>query len=181
MQLGATLKAGALTVGQEYVIEVSATPDAGQGFRFTGRRSVPPLLQLKVPASVRVPQAGRSRDYMRPPYEMQLRNGQGQVRFTLASAPKPGDAIVLNFTAYIESGDKKHTWLVRKRGQVALKPGAKLEPLPVGRGAWQDMSTLALGDEAVSFKLPDKDGNVLDLNTYLGKKNVVLLTSRAHW
>lgn len=181
VQFTAVLKADALTVGQEYVLEVSATPDAAQGFSFTGRRSVAPILQLKVSDSVRVSGPGRSRDYLRPPYELQLPGGKGQVRFTLTSAPKPRDAILLNFAGYIQSADKKHTWLVRKRGMVALKPGATLEALPAGRGEWQDASTLALGDKAVAFKLPDKDGKVLDLNTYLGKKNIILLTYRAHW
>lgn len=180
VKLTAKLTADSLVVGQEYVLEVVAEPNAEKGYAFTGKRTPEPILQLRVPGCIERAKT-RNREFLRSPYELKLDGGRGQVRFTLASKPSPGDAIILSLTCYVETDEKGSARLVRRRGRIALKPGAWLTPVPIGRGDWQETSTFALGDQASSFKLPDKDGKILDLDDYLGKKNVLLVMYRAFW
>ena len=76
-----------------------------------------------------------NKEYLRSPFELKLDDGQAKIRFTLASQPKPGDTIVLNLTCYVETDEKGSARLVRRRGRVALKPGARLSKVMISVSA----------------------------------------------
>lgn len=179
----ATLGAGGIQVGQTYTVNVTAQVNPRSGYSLAGRRGgIPMVLQMKAPASIELTQANVKRgEHLRPPYEVTVDGGSRQVQFRVKSAPKPGDALVINLVGYVESADKKSAWMIRRRGSVEIKPGAKLVEEPATKSDWQENSTLAIGDEAPAFSLPDKDNKRHGLAKFKGKKNVLVFTYRAFW
>ena len=178
----ATLGAGTIQVGQTYTVNVTAQVNSRSGYSLAGRRPIPMVLQMKAPASIELTQARVTRgEHLRPPYEVTVDDGRRAIRFRVKSAPKPGDALVINLVGYVESVDKKSAWMIRRRGTIEIKPGAKLVEEPATRSDWQESSTLAIGDDAAAFNLPDKDGKRHGLRKFKGKKNVLVITYRAFW
>ena len=178
----ATLGAGHIQVGQTYTVDVTAQVNPRSGYSLAGRRPIPMVLQMKAPASIELTPANvKGGEHLRPPYEVTVDGGRRQVRFRVKSAPKPGDALVINLVGYVESADKKNAWMIRRRGTIKIKPGARLVEEPATRSDWQESSTLAIGDDAPAFSLPDKDGKRHGLSQFKGKKNVLVVTYRANW
>ena len=181
--LAARLNSSSLDVGQEHSIDLMAMANPIRGFLMS---SPPPILQISAPECVGeiIEQEKKFKtdraEHLRPPFEQLLEPGRRRIHFNLASPPGPNDAIELMVSCYVKSADGELR-LIRRRGRVALSPGSELEPTLVGRAQWQDTSTLALGDKATSFRLPDNEGNVVDLEEYAGKKNVLLVTYQCFW
>ena len=180
----ASLPAERIEVGGTYTIDVIAEANEAKGYRLAGltRKPVPFLLQMKVPASIELtPAKVQKGEHIRAPHEVPVENGRRQVEFRVKSPVGPDDAVVINLVGYVETAAKDQAWLVRRRGQVTIRPGATLIPEPADRNDWHDASNLTIGARAVPFKLPDKDGKIYDLEQDLGRKNIILITYRAFW
>ena len=175
----ASLSAERIEVGQTYTIDVVARPNPG--YHLAGP-PVPLLLQMDVPASIELtPAKVKKGEHIRAPYEVTVEDGRRQVEFRVKSPLGPDDAVLINLVGYVETTAKDQAWLVRRRGRVAIRPGATLIPERADRNDWHDTANLTIGARAVPFKLPDKDGRIYDLEQHLGRKNIILITYRAFW
>lgn len=175
----ASLSAERIEVGQTYTIDVVARPNPG--YHIAGK-PVPLLLQMDVPASIELtPAKVQKGEHIQAPYEVTVEDGRRQVEFRVKSPVGPDDTVLINLVGYVASTAKDQAWLVRRRGRVAIRPGAKLILERANRNDWHDDTNLTIGDRAVPFKLPDKDGKIYDLEEHLGRKNIILITYRAFW
>ena len=54
--------------------------------------------------------------------------------------------------------------------------------VPATTSKWGvDEKLLQIGDKATDFVLPRADGSEVALEPYLGEKNIIVTTYRAHW
>lgn len=175
---------GTLAVGAEARIVIDL--DLGQAS--AAEAGIPaPILQLDVPPSVQL--AGREltdlkelarNQFMSEPYERLLQELPATVAFTLLSAPATDATIGINVIGYLrtEDGDV----FLRRRLELPLRAGAAAEPGSADDSSWgRDDALLAIGDRAALFDLPRADGSRVALEQYLGDKNIVVTTYRAHW
>jgi len=94
---------------------------------------------------------------------------------------KPGDTLKVKATCCI-FGSKTVMMVIPQKAAIAVKEGKKMTPIKEesqpGKPAKPeegDARMLKIGDKAPEFSLKDQDGNLAELKSYLGKKNVVLI------
>ena len=83
---------------------------------------------------------------------------------------------------YLTTDPAANGWFARRRLALPVKGGAVAKQVDANESNWgRDDKLLQIGSKAVPFNLPKADGEKLALETYLGKKNIVVLTYRAFW
>jgi len=94
---------------------------------------------------------------------------------------KPGDNIKVKATCKI-FGSKTFTMVIPEKAPKDVKEEKKMTPvkeeqLPSkpAKPEEGDAKMLKIGDKAPEFSLKDQDGNLVELKSFLGKKNVVLV------
>ena len=81
-----------------------------------------------------------------------------------------------------EDGTEGELVFVRRRVDVPLTPGAKVESATESRRSnWGVNGTLQIGDKAEPFELPRADGTTLALADRLGTAPLIVTTHRAYW
>lgn len=149
-----------------------------------------PMIQLDVPASVRL--TGRHlktfrelsrNEFIQEPYEMLLQEQTTQIPFEIVGEPKSGDSIGVNVLAYIRpGGDGSKDYFLRRRYEIPVAVDGEGEEVAATKSDWgTDEKLLQLGDKVSNFTLPRPDGTSFSLSEYIGKKNIIVSTYRAHW
>jgi hypothetical protein len=153
---------------------------------FVGEQIKTPIVQVAVPKGAKLKgdvlsgrRALSRNEFMRAPYEVVLKESPTRIEFEVVSTPADGAKFELNILAYA-SGSAGHRF-VRHRLAVPFGPGAKSTATESTRSTWGDDTTLQLGDPAAAFSLSSSDGSTVNLADYLGKKNIIVTTYRAHW
>ena len=182
----AKLTADTLEVGESYDIAIEVKLKEGWSASDSG---IPkPMLQIDVPKSVKL--TGKvlrdfrelsKNEFLQAPYERLIEGGQATVNFKLAKAPGADDRIALNVMAYVSDDPKNNAYFVRRRVELPLKPNAVGEAGNAANSNWGVERVLQIGDKAKLFSLPQADGKKIKLRSYLGKKNILITTYRAHW
>jgi hypothetical protein len=147
-----------------------------------------PFLQLDVPSSVRL--GGRrlstydelaKNEFLMEPYERLLEEPVTAIPFELVSKPSKGEVIGINLVAYVRSGEGR-AFFLRRRFELALEPGAEATEVAPDVSSWgPDGQLLQIGSKAPGLVLPDAGGGEVALDDYLGEKNLIVTTYRAHW
>ena len=157
--VSAVIRAEALEIGGRYDIELNV--EVNTDWSASGAGIPTPLLQIKVPASARLvgkvltDQRALSRnEYLRAPYERQLKSKATKIPFTLERKPDADDHFVLNVLAYVSSADKARSRFVRRRLRIALSPHAAAQQLPSDASDSGVTDHLQIGDTAAPFNLP---------------------------
>lgn len=185
-EVSARIGADRLVVGESYemIIDISLR----DGYSASAAGIPAPLLQIEVPSCVvlkgkvlRGRQELARNEYLQEPFERMLLELPARIGFDLKKKPGPNDAFGLNILAYVGATSGDDAFFVRRRLNLKVAGGAKAEVGESGVSTWGKEKLLQLGDEAAPFKLPKADGKQVDLADYLGKKNVIVTTYRAHW
>ena len=186
----ARIEAESLEVGEEYDIVLTTTYGDGWGVttKAVGRRPIQPFLQILVPdcaeLSGRVLKTHRElsrNEFISEPFERQLRDATERIRFKLVRKPAKGEYFALNLTAYLSKDGGDDSWFIRRRLKLRLTPKAAAKQVKPRRSDWGTEKLWQIGDKAESFALPTADGQTVSLSDYLGKKNIIISTYRAHW
>jgi hypothetical protein len=186
VRVSAHVDAETLVVGNEYKIVFEAQFKDGWSGGKAGISA--PFLQIDVPSSIEL--TGRElktfkelsrNDFIQEPYERLVRESPLEVGFKLIKKPDPNEPFGLNFVTYASpaSGDDAH--FIRRRLSLPVAPKATAESVEPTLSNWGPDGLLQIGDKAAPFSLPQADGKKVALGQYLGKKNVVVTTYRAHW
>jgi hypothetical protein len=146
------------------------------------------IVQVKAPPSVKL-LGDRETDvrklskaeFLRLPDERLTSDGETAFPFEFVGEPKPNERFEINLLAYVTNPKESDVWFVRKRIALPLAAGATSNAIDAGDSSWGVDDELQLGDPAPTMTLPRLDGDPLDLEKYIGKKNVVITTYRAHW
>ena len=77
-------------------------------------------------------------------------------------------------------GSEDHHYF-RRRLELPIKSGATSVEVDESNTHWGTHDTLVVGDDADDFTLPQYGGTEISLSDYIGKKNVIVTTYRAHW
>jgi len=185
MRVSARIDAESLDVGKEYALVVRTS--FAQGVSASGAGIPLPLIQLQVPASVKL--VGKEltslkelskNEFLHAPYERVMRGHEDRIKFTVTAAARPGDAIAINVMAYVSDESANDAWFIRRRLNVPLSPGAESHEADANDSTWGADQTLKIGDAADDFALPQGDGATVSLKDFRGKF-VVACTYRAHW
>lgn len=185
MKVTASIDAESLEVGKEYALVVQTS--FAQGVSASGAGIPLPLIQLQVPASVKL--VGKEltslkelskNEFLHAPYERVMRGHEDRIKFTVMAAARPGDAFAINVMAYVSDESANDAWFIRRRLNVPLSPGAESREADANDTNWGVDQTLKIGDTAADFSLPQADGATISLSDFRGKY-VVASTYRAHW
>jgi len=120
-------------------------------------------------------------EFISEPFERQLRDATERIRFKLERQPAKGDYFALNLTAYLSKDGDDDSWFIRRRLKLRLTPNAAAKHIKPRRSDWGTEKLWQIGDKVESFELPTADGRTVSLSDYLGKKNIIISTYRAHW
>lgn len=186
VRVSARVDADSLLVGSEYTIVFDARFKDGWSGGKAGISA--PFLQIEVPASAEL--TGRvlktykelsRNEFIQEPFERLVRDTPLEIGFKVIKEPDANEQFGLNFVTYATpaSGDDAH--FVRQRLSLPIAPNASAELVEPTRSNWGPEGLLQIGDKAAPFSLPQADGKKVALGQYLGKKNVVVMTYRAHW
>ncbi len=183
--LKARIRNAEIEVGQTYDISFQYGLKKGLNGGSAGMPN--PILQIKAPASVTLTgdvlttQKELSKnEFLQAPFERLVKGKKTKIGFTLDSEPQPGEEFSLTFIAYVR-GRNEQFHFVRRRLTLSLAPKAKSAKAPPTPSNWGEVDTLQIGDKADPFELPKADGTKVVLTDYLGKKNIIVTTYRAHW
>ena len=149
-----------------------------------------PFLQLDVPPSVRL--GGRylttykelsQNEFLMEPFERLLEQNLTELPFEIVSAPSDGETIGINVVAYVRPGvDAGGSFFLRRRFELPFEPNAEAVEVAPTTSSWgPDPSLLQLGARVDDLTLPDAGGTEISLGDYLGQKNLIVTTYRAHW
>ena len=183
--VSARIDAETLEVGQEY--EIVLEWKVGESYS-TGDGGIPaPILQIEVPRTVRL--TGKvlegyrelsKNEFLQEPFERLIKESPVRIGFKLRRLPPEDARMALNVLAYV-GGKSDGAWFVRRRLEIPLRPGAEATEISPTNSNWGKGKGLQIGDKATPFTLPRADGSQVSLRQYLGKKNVIVTTYRAHW
>ncbi len=187
LTVSAELAADELKVGRTYEIVVRTAIADGWS---SSKAGVPaPLLQIDVPPSVEL--SGRvltkhkelsRNEFLQAPFERLLKQREEHIEFTLTQDPAPDEQIGLNIMAYVTQDPTKDSFFVRRRLVVPVTARAKGAESPPTDSSWgMDRDLLQIGDTASDFSLPKAFDPPIGLSNYLGQKNIIVMTYRAHW
>ncbi|MEE8169531.1 MAG: hypothetical protein V3T70_03195 [Phycisphaerae bacterium] len=186
VHVAARIDASSFEVGSEYAIVLDVRVQSGWSAAASGISN--PIVQIKPPASAQL--VGKvltsyrelsRNEFLQAPYERLVSEPRSRIAFKLTGKPGADDVFSISVLAYVSEDPKTNGWLIRRRITLPLQAGAAgvvAAPAPSG---WGDNDLLAIGDAAPPFKLPKAGGESVALKDYLGKKNVVVTTYRAHW
>lgn len=171
----------------EITLEIETAP----GWSATDSGVPNPLLQIDVPESARLSgrvidsfQALSRNDFLMEPYERLVDKPVIVIPFKptrhITKAGDGDESFGLNILAYLKSPDGE-THFVRRRLELPLAPKAVAESGDANKSNWGVEDTLDIGEKADDFTLPRADGSTVSLSDYIGKKNVIVTTYRAHW
>ncbi len=187
LSISATLEAEELSVGSKYEIVLKVKIKDGWSAAAAG---VPaPLVQFDVPPSVELSgkvltsQRELSRnEFMQAPFERLLKNEEEHIGFSLVQAPGAKEQIVLNIMAYVTQDPTVDSFFIRRRFTLDVKPRAQAVGVVGTQSDWGiDKHLLQVGDPAEVFSLPKAFDPPIGLGNYLGQKNIIVITYRAHW
>lgn len=187
LSVSAELAADELRVGRTYEIVLRVAIADGWS---ASKAGVPaPLLQIDVPPSVKL--SGRvltrhkelsKNEFLQAPFERLLKEREERIEFKLTQDPGPDEQIGLNITTYVAQDPTKDSFFVRRRIVVPIAARAKgVESVPTDSSWGMDRELLQIGDSASDFSLPKAFDPPIGLSNYLGQKNVIVMTYRAHW
>jgi hypothetical protein len=179
LQVSARLEAEKLQVGEEYGLVVEVRVKEGWS---ASKAGIPkPMIQIRFPKSAQTSEhVLREQRDLQKPFEQLVEGDSLRYEFKLKRRPSDGDHFAFNVLAYVSrDGDDK--WFVRKRYELPLAVGAAAKEISADESAWGRSRELQIGDKARLFKLPRADGSKLVLRKYIGEKNVIVTTYRAHW
>ncbi|MCO6435574.1 MAG: hypothetical protein J5J06_00625 [Phycisphaerae bacterium] len=185
LSVSARMDAPSLEVGQTYTIQLDA--EFAKGVSAADAGIPAPILQIDVPTSAEL--AGkvlatqdelRKNEFLQAPYERLLKELPARVEFKLTREPASNEHFALNVIAYL-ADDEGNSRFVRKRLTLPLAGSGEATPADPTTSTWGRGDTLQIGDRVEPFTLPRADGSKLSLDGYLGKKNIIVTTYRAHW
>ncbi len=182
----ARLSESRLIVGE--AVEISLEISIRDGWAASEAGVPKPILQILVPEGVRL--EGRHlteyrelsrNEFLQSPFERLVDVGTQSIRFTLESEPAEDAIFAFNVLAYVSQDPTQNAWFIRRRVELALKPGASSKKVASFPSTWSGKDGLAIGEKAAAFVLPRSDGSTVDLSEYLGKRPILVTTYRAFW
>ena len=187
LSISATLEADELSVGSNY--EIVLKVEIKEGWSATAAGVPGPLLQIDVPPSVVLSgkvlttQRELSRnEYLQAPFERLLKSEEEHIGFSLVKAPGADEQIALNIMAYVSQDPTVESFFIRRRFTLDVKPRAQAVGVVGVKSDWGiDKHLLQIGDAAEDFSLPKAFDPPIGLGNYLGQKNIIVTTYRAHW
>lgn len=169
--------------GGAIVVEVTF----GEGWDASKAGIPAPILQIDVPPSVQLTgkvlktrQELSRNEFLHEPFERLIEKSPLRIGFKLTGDAADTERFGLNVLAYVGDGSTD-AWFVRQRLELAITPGSTGKLMPATTSHWGEEDVLQIGDKAVGFTLPKADRSKVSLKKYLGKKNVIVTTYRAHW
>ena len=187
LSISATLDAEELSVGSRY--EIVLKVEIKEGWSAASAGVPAPLLQIDVPPSVEL--SGKvltsqrelsKNEFLQAPFERLLKNGEEHIEFSLVKAPVAGERVWLNIMAYVSQDPTQDSFFIRRRFALDVKPRAQAVGVMAGKSDWGiDKHLLQIGDPADDFSLPKAFDPPIGLSNYLGQKNIIVTTYRAHW
>ena len=186
MTITAKMPEGPLVSGEEYAFTLSVEIKKGIAVRKAGLPA--PILQLDVPSSVRL--AGKvlteqgelaKNEFLHAPFERLVDESPAKIVFRLVGDPAADDRIAFNVLAYLKGKTEAEFRFVRKRFELPIRGGAEAVAVDPAVSTWGDNEFLRIGARAAPFSLPSAAGPKVSLESYLGRKNVLVTTYRAHW
>ncbi len=192
LQVQASLPSDPLLVGETYsaTLTVQLSPDSeGRELSavkagvpgFLVQLDVPPSIELigKAPATLR--ELGKN-NHLQEPFERMIDEFPAQIEFKLIGEPGPTETLGINLVGYLTPGEARKSTFVRKRLELPLTAGASGLEVKANKSNWgQDKKLLQISSRASDFGVPRADGSELRLSHYLGEKNIIVTTYRAHW
>lgn len=187
LRISATLDAEELSVGSHY--EIVLKVEIKEGWSAAAAGVPAPLVQIEVPPSVelsgKVLTAQRElskNEYLQAPFERLLKSEEEHIGFSLVTAPGAKEQIVLNIMAYVSQDPTVDSFFIRRRFALDVKPRALAVGVVGVTSNWGiDKHLLQIGDPAEDFSLPKAFDPPIGLGNYLGQKNIIVMTYRAHW
>lgn len=187
LSISATLEADQLAVGSNYEIVLKVEIKEGWSAAAAGVPS--PLVQIDVPPSVELSgkvltsQRELSRnEFLEAPFERLLKSEEEHIGFSLVKAPGAKEQIGLNIMAYVSQDPTVDSFFIRRRFALDVKPRAQAVSVVAAQSDWGiDKHLLQIGDPAEDFSLPKAFDPPIGLGNYLGQKNIIVTTYRAHW
>ena len=146
------------------------------------------ILQIEAPAAVTLegkvltdPRELARNEFLIAPFERLIQPGQTTINLTLTQAPGDADRIALNVISYLRHQDTKPIFR-RQRFELGLTANAEAQPVLATRSDWGGPhGGLDIGNRATPFELPRADGTTVALESYRGRRNVLVTTYRAFW
>lgn len=187
LTVSAELAADQLKVGPTYKLVVRVA--IADGWSASKARGPALLLQIDVPPSVKLSgqvlttyKELRKNEFLQAPFERLLKGREEHIEFQLTQQPEPDEQIGLNIMTYVTQDPTKDSFFVRRRLVVPVVAGAKgVESAPTDSSWGIDRHLLQIGDVAADFSLPKAFDPPIGLSNYLGQKNIIVTTYRAHW
>ena len=187
LSISATLEADELSVGSNY--EIVLKLEIKEGWSAAAAGVPAPLVQIDVPPSVEL--SGKlltsqkelsKNEFLQAPFERLLKSEEEHIGFSLVKAPSAKEQIALNIMAYVSQDPTVDSFFIRRRFALDVKPRAQaLGVLPAQSDWGIDKHLLQIGDPADDFSLPKAFDPPIGLSNYLGQKNIIVTTYRAHW
>ena len=187
LSISATLDAEELSVGSHY--EIVLKVEIKEGWSAASAGVPAPLVQIDVPPSVEL--SGKvltsqrelsKNEFLQAPFERLLKNEEEHIGFSIVKAPGAKEQIVLNIMAYVSQDPTVDSFFIRRRFALDVKPRAQAVGVLGVKSDWGiDKHLLQIGDLADDFSLPKAFDPPIGLSNYLGQKNIVVMTYRAHW
>ncbi len=187
LSISATLDADELTVGSNY--EIVLKVEIKEGWSAAAAGVPAPLVQIDVPPSVELSgkvltsqRELRRNEYLQAPFERLLKSEEEHIGFSLVKAPGAKEQIALNIMAYVSQDPTVDSFFIRRRFTLDVKPRAQAVGVVAAQSDWGiDKHLLQIGDPAEDFSLPKAFDPPIGLGNYLGQKNIIVTTYRAHW
>lgn len=187
LTVSAELAADELKVGSTYEIVLRVAIADGWSASKAGGPAL--LLQIDVPPSVKLSgrvlttyKELRKNEFLQAPFERLLKEREEHIEFQLTQQPEADEHIGLNILTYVTQDPTKDSFFVRRRLIVPVAARAKGAQSPPTDSSWGiDRDLLQIGDVASDFSLPKAFDPPIGLSNYLGQKNIIVTTYRAHW
>jgi len=189
----ATIRSDALEPGETYAIRLrlKLPGDPNVKVMQSGRGAIrAPLLLIDAPESIELLDAepadqsrqGKSQaNFLRMPYGRRIIKDITRVDFRLLKEPGPEETIGLNIVTYLDGDGAASAQFVRERIELPLKPKARAKARRSDDSRWGPDDGLDIGDAAPGFELPQDEETVVSLESFRGKKHVIVTTYRAFW
>jgi len=190
MTVSASIDAKQLRRTSEY--DITLNIELAEGWTATDSGIPNPILQIQVPDSAKLSgkvldsyKALSRNEFLMEPFERLIAPGSTKIPFkvrkSIKKSAKTSDSFGLSVIAYLKSPDDGKSYLVRRRIELPVTPTAIAVAGDAANSTWGVQDTLHIGDKADDFSLPHADGSTVTLSQFLGEKNVIVTTYRAHW
>ena len=187
LSISARLDAEELSVDSDY--EIVLKVEIKEGWSAAAAGVSAPLVQIDVPPSVVLSgkvltsqRELRKNEYLQAPFERLLKSEEERIGFSLVKAPGAQEQIALNIMAYVSQDPTVDSFFIRRRFTLDVKPRAQAVGVVGAQSDWGiDKHLLQIGEPAEDFSLPKAFDPPIGLGNYLGQKNIIVTTYRAHW